>query len=45
MEILGGLPLQGHHFAIFCGLPLILTLVVLLTSKGHFQAHDRVSAH
>ena len=45
MEILDGLPLQGYHFAIFCGLPLILTLVLLLISKGSFQAYDRTSGN
>jgi hypothetical protein len=44
MEILDGLPLQSYHFAIFCGLPLILTLILLLTSRESFQANDRADA-
>jgi hypothetical protein len=40
MEILHGLPFQGYHFAVFFGLPLILTLFLLLASKGHFQTRD-----
>ena len=33
MEILDGLPFQGYHLALFVGLPLIITLVVLIFSK------------
>ena len=36
IELLDGLPLQGWHLAAFFGLPLLLTLVVLVMSKRHF---------
>lgn len=36
VEFLDGLPLQGWHLAAFFGLPLLLTLVVLVLSKRHF---------
>lgn len=36
MEFLAGLPLQGWHLAAFLGLPLLLTLGLLLLSKPHF---------
>jgi hypothetical protein len=36
MEALAGLPLQGFHFALFFGVPLLVTLVVIILSKRHF---------
>jgi hypothetical protein len=36
LGILQGLPLDGWHFAIFFGLPLILTLGILIGSKRYF---------
>jgi hypothetical protein len=36
MEILERLPLEGFHFALFVGIPLVLTLVVIVRSKRHF---------
>ncbi len=36
MDILRGLRLDGWHFAIFFGLPLILTLGILIGSKRYF---------
>jgi MFS family permease len=36
MEFLDGLPLRGWHLAAFLGLPLLLTLGILLLSKRHF---------
>jgi hypothetical protein len=33
---LDGVPLQGHHLAVFFGLPLFLTLGAILVSKRHF---------
>jgi hypothetical protein len=38
MEILGGLPLQGFHLAIFFGLPLLATLGLLVHAKRYFGA-------
>jgi hypothetical protein len=36
MEILGGIPLQGAHFAAFVGLPLLLTLGLIALSKRYY---------
>ena len=36
MEFLAGLPLHGWHLAAFLGLPLLLTLGILVLSKRHF---------
>jgi hypothetical protein len=36
MEMLDGVPAQGFHFAVFVGLPLLLTLGVILVSKKDF---------
>ena len=36
VEILDGVPLQGFHLALFFGLPLVLTLVAILRSRGCF---------
>lgn len=36
IEILQGMPLQGYHLAIIFGLPLLLTLVMILLTKPHF---------
>jgi hypothetical protein len=43
MEALQGLPFQGVHFAAFIGVPLLVTLGVIVVSKRHFGADDRVS--
>jgi hypothetical protein len=40
---LQGLPFQGFHFAAFIGVPLLVTLGVIILSKRHFGADDRVS--
>jgi len=37
VEILEGLPLQGVHFAPFIGIPLVITLGVIILSKRHFD--------
>jgi hypothetical protein len=37
MEFLGGLPVQGYHFAILVGIPLLLTLGVIVLAKRHFK--------
>jgi hypothetical protein len=36
LEILKGVPLQGIHFVPFVGVPLLITLGVILLSKRHF---------
>jgi len=45
MEILGGVPAQGYHFAILAGVPLLITLGVAILSKRHFKPGDRVLNH
>jgi hypothetical protein len=44
IEFLDGLPVQGYHFAILAGLPLLITWVVAVLSKRHFRAGDRIFA-
>jgi hypothetical protein len=44
MEALAGVPLQGFHLAIFFGLPLLATLIVILLSKQHFVARTAQSS-
>jgi hypothetical protein len=39
LEILQGLPFQGWHFAVLVGLPLIVTLGLLLRSRRGFGGH------
>jgi hypothetical protein len=36
MEALQGIPLQGIHFAVLIGFPLLLTVGVIILSKRHF---------
>jgi hypothetical protein len=43
IEILQGLPLQGYHLAMLVGIPLLLTLGLLVLSKGHFRTGDIVT--
>jgi hypothetical protein len=38
MEVLQGVPLQGSHLAVFFGLPLVVTLGLLLFSRRCFTA-------
>jgi len=45
MEILGGVPAQGYHFAILAGIPLLITLGVAILSKRHFKPGDPVLNH
>jgi hypothetical protein len=42
MEALDGLPFQGFHFAVFFGVPLLLTLGLILFSKRYFGAEHQV---
>jgi len=37
MEILQGLPLRGYHFAVFAGIPFLLTWGAIIRSKRHFE--------
>jgi len=41
MEALDGLPFQGFHFAMFIGIPLLVTLGVIALSKRHFETGDQ----
>lgn len=41
MEALQGLPFQGVHFAAFIGVPLIVTVGVIILSKRHFRTDDQ----
>ena len=40
MEFLGGLPVQGYHFAVLAGIPLLITWGVAILSKRHFRPGD-----
>jgi hypothetical protein len=42
MEALAGIPLQGFHLALFFGIPLLATLVVILLSRRHFGTEGPV---
>jgi hypothetical protein len=44
IEFLGGLPVQGYHFAILTGLPLLVTWLIAVLSKRHFKAGRRIIA-
>jgi hypothetical protein len=37
MKFLGGLPVQGYHFAVLIGVPLLITLGVIILAKRHFR--------
>jgi hypothetical protein len=39
-EILQGVPLQGVHFAVLVGIPLLITLGLIVYSKRYFEADD-----
>jgi hypothetical protein len=43
MEALQGIPLQGFHLAVFFGIPLLLTLGVIIFSKRHFEGTHRTA--
>jgi len=43
MELLGNAPLQGSHFAVFIGIPLLLTIAAIVLSKRHFGAENLAS--
>jgi hypothetical protein len=43
LEILGGLPVQGYHFAILVGIPLLVSWVVVFLSRKHFRQDGCIS--
>lgn len=43
MEFLDGLPFQGFHFAVFFGIPPLITLGLIVFSKRYFGATQRVA--
>ena len=43
IEFLGGLPVQGYHFAVLVGIPLLITLGLLIHSKRYFKAKYSLS--
>jgi hypothetical protein len=44
MEILEGIPLQGFHFALLIGIPLLITLGLIVYSKRYFKADYSLSS-
>jgi len=38
MEALGGMPLHGTHFAVVVGIPLLVTLGLVVYSRRYFTA-------
>jgi len=38
MEFLDRVPVHGSHFAVFIGIPLLLTIGAIILSKRHFGA-------
>jgi len=42
MEILRGLPIQGYHLAILVGVPLIITLGVIVWARPYFRSDGRI---
>ena len=45
VEFLDGVPLQGFHLAVFFGIPLLITLGVILVSRKHFGSSSRDLSH
>ena len=43
VAFLDGLPFQGFHFAVLIGIPLLLTLGVIVLARPHFGAGVKVS--
>jgi hypothetical protein len=41
MEFLGGLPVQGYHFAVLAGIPLVLTLGAIIRARRCFARRFR----
>ena len=40
MEILKNVPVQGYHFALVLGLPLLITLLFQISSRKHYSTSD-----
>jgi hypothetical protein len=45
IEFLDGIPLQGYHLAVFFGLPLLATVILLAASRRHFRSSEPAPAH
>ena len=45
LEFLDGIPARGVHFAVLIGIPLLLTLGVIILARPHFRAKKLVSDH
>jgi hypothetical protein len=41
MTAFQGMPLHGYHFAAFLGIPLLVTLGLIVSSKRYFGSYDR----
>jgi hypothetical protein len=42
IEFLEGLPVQGYHFAVLAGIPLLITWCLAILSRRHFGTGNRV---
>jgi hypothetical protein len=42
MEFLGGIPIQGYHFSVLVGIPLLITWVIAILSRRHFGRSDQI---
>jgi hypothetical protein len=42
MEFLKGIPVQGYHFSVLAGMPLLITLAIAILSKRHFRVGDQI---
>jgi hypothetical protein len=40
MEFLRGIPVQGYHFSVLAGIPLLITWIIAILSKRHFRTGD-----
>jgi hypothetical protein len=38
IEVLGGVPVQGYHFAVLVGIPLLITWGLAILSRRHFRS-------
>jgi hypothetical protein len=43
IEFLGGLPVQGYHFAVLVGIPLLINLGLIIYSKRYFRVDYSLS--
>ena len=42
MEFLGGIPIQGYHFSVLVGIPLVITWVIAIRSKRYFRISAQI---